>query len=421
LISSQRLSKAMFCQNKAMEKRIHDLASLLHPISLDAFFSTYWEKNFLLVPRVDEGYYEGLLTNKNLEEIISSPDARYPAIMLAKNGVYYPQQAYCEDVKMGHVTFSGVPNLKKLSAEYGKGATIALTSLDRSWRPLGDLCVRLEEQLDHGTNTNVYITAGQTTGFPPHYDTHDIMVLQIAGKKLWRLYEPTINLPDVSQPCEPKSFSPGRQLAEIELHAGDLLYLPRGYGHAATTSKSHSAHVTIGIHVYTWARILKERDPSCVRLEEFRKSLPPGFASRPELRPALKEQLKRMAPAYFTDGNLDRFFDSIVRNVNQVRRRMPGRFRADAIVISVDSLLKTPSEDRYHLSRFIDHPNSAAALTLDFDGNKYSFPAQLEAVLNAMCSRGSFCLKDLPGGVNREAIVDLAGYLQNIGFLTSIG
>jgi hypothetical protein len=30
-------------------------------------------------------------------------------------------------------------------------------------------------------------------------------------------------------------------------------------------------------------------------------------------------------------------------------------------------------------------------------------------------------LKDLPGGVNREAIVDLAGYLQNIGFLTSIG
>jgi ribosomal protein L16 Arg81 hydroxylase len=403
-----------------MEKRTHNLASLLHPISLETFISTYWEKNWLLVQRGDEGYYEGLLTNENLEDIISSPDARYPAIMLAKDGVYYPPQAYCEDVKMGHVTFSGVPNVKKLSAEYGKGATIALTSLDRCWRPLGDLCMRLEEQLDHGINTNVYITAGRTTGFPPHYDTHDIMVLQIAGKKVWRIHEPTIKLPDVSQPCEPKHFSPGPQLAEIELHTGDLLYLPRGYGHTATTSKSHSAHVTVGIHVYTWARLLKERDPSCVRLEEFRKSLPPGFASRAELRPALKEQLKRMSPGHLTNNNLDRAFDSIVRNVNQSRRRMPGRFRADAIAISVNSPLKTPPEHRYHFSRLVDELTNTAVLTLDFDGNKYNFPAQLEALLNAMCSRASFCLMDLPGGLNSEAIVDLAGYLQSIGFLTSI-
>jgi len=404
-----------------MEKRTHNLASLLHPISLDTFLSIYWEKKLLLVQRGDEGYYEGVLTNQNLEDIISSWDARYPAIMLAKDGVFYPPQAYCEDVKMGQVTFSGVPNLKKLSAEYGKGATIALTSLDRSWKPLGDLCMRLEEQLDHGIKTNVYITAGQTAGFPPHYDTHDILMLQIAGKKLWRIYEPTIKLPDVSQPCEPRSYSPGPLLTEIELHAGDLLYLPRGYGHAATTPRTHSAHVTVGIHVYTWAGALREFEPSWVQVEEFRKSLPLGFASRVELRPAMQEQLKRMAPGHFTDSNLDRVFDSIVRNVNQSRRRMPGRFRTDAIVISVNSLLRTPPEHRYHFSRLIDSMNNTASLTLDFDGNKYSFPAQLEPVLNAMCSRRSFHLKELPGGFNSEAIVGLAGYLQSIGFLTSIG
>jgi ribosomal protein L16 Arg81 hydroxylase len=402
-----------------MEKGSLNLASLLHPISVDTFLSTYWEKNWLLVQRGDEGYYEGLLTNQNLEEYISSSDARYPAIMLAKDGVFFPPQAYCDDVKMGQVTFSGVPNLKKLSAEYGKGATIALTSLDRTWRPLGDLCMRLEEELDHGVKTNVYITAGQTAGFPPHYDTHDILVLQIAGNKLWRIYEPTIELPDVSQPCEPKSFSPGPLLTEIELHAGDLLYLPRGYGHAATTSKSHSAHITVGIHVYTWAAVLKEFDPACVRVEEFRKSLPPGFASRVELRPAVKEQLKRMAPGRFTDGDVDRVFDSIVRNVNQLRRRAPGRFRSDAIVISVNSQLKTPPDHQYHFSRLINELNDTAVLTLEFAGNKYSFPAQLEAVLKAMCSRGSFRLRDLPGGLNSGAIVDLAGYLQSIGFLTS--
>jgi len=403
-----------------METPTHSLTSLLRPIPMDTFLSAYWEKNFLLVQRGDTGYYEGLLTNQNLEDFISFSDARYPAIMLAKEGIFYPPQAYCEDVKMGQVTFSGVLNLKKLSAEYGKGATIALTSLDRSWRPLGDLCVRLEAQLDHGVKTNVYITAGQTAGFPAHNDTHDILLLQIAGKKLWRVYEPTIKLPDVSQSCEPKSFRPGPRLAEIELQAGDLLYLPRGYGHAATTSRSHSAHVTIGIHVYTWAGVLKELDPSCVRLEEFRKSLPPGFASRVELRTAMKEQLKRMASGRFTDNNLDRAIDSIVRHVNQQRRRLPGRFRADAIVISVNSLLKTPPHHQYRFSRLINERNDTAVLTLDFEGNTYSFPAQLEAVLNAMCSRESFRLKDLPGGLDSEAIVGLAGYLQSIGFLSPI-
>jgi ribosomal protein L16 Arg81 hydroxylase len=401
-----------------VERRIDDVASLLYPISLDAFLSTYWEKRWLFVQRGHEGFYEGLLTNENLEDFISSADARYPAIMLAKEGVYYPPQAYCDDVKMGYVTFSGVPNLKKLSAEYAKGATIALPSFDRSWRPLADLCRRLEEQLDHGANTNVYITAGQTSGFPPHYDTHDILVLQVAGRKLWRIHEPTITLPDVSQPCDPKSYRPGPLLTELELHAGDLLYLPRGYGHTASTSQSHSSHVTVGIHVYTWARILKESDPSFVQLQEFRGSLPPGFASRAELRPAIKEQLQRMVPGRFTDRNFDRFFDSLVRNVNQTRRRIPGRFRADAIVISMDSLLKTPSAQRYHFSRLSDHRNVTAGLALDFDGNRYSFPAQLEAVLTAICSRSSFRLKDLPGGLNSEVLVDLAAYLQAIGFLT---
>lgn len=404
-----------------MDKPILDLASLLHPVPLDVFFSNYWERNWLLVQRGDAGYYQGLLTNQNLEEFISFSDARYPAIMLAKDGAFYPPQAYCEDVKMGQVTFIGVPNLKKLSAEYAKGATIALTSLDRHWKPLGDLCLKLEEQLDHGVKTNVYLTAAHTTGFPPHYDTHDILVLQIAGKKRWRIHEPTLKLPDISQPCEPKSFSPGARLTEVELRAGDLLYLPRGYGHAATTSDSHSAHVTVGIHVYTWAGVLKEADPSCVRMEELRRSLPPGFASRIELRPAIKEQLRRVAPARLTDSDLDRVLSSALRIVNQSRRRMPGRFRADVAVISANSLLETPPDGLYHFSRHVDGPNNAAVLTLDFDGNKYSFPTQLEGVLEAMSSRRRFRLRDLPGGHNNEALVGLAGYLQNIGFLTSIG
>jgi hypothetical protein len=195
--------------------------------------------------------------------------------------------------------------------------------------------------------------------------------------------------------------------------------MPRGYAHAAATSESHSAHVTVGIHVHTWASVLKELDPSFSRMEAFRRSLPPGFARRAELRPLMREELKRMAPGRLTDRDLDRLFDSLIRNVNQQRRRAPWRFRTDALVISAKSALKIPPRDRYQLSRLVDDVNKTAALTLDFDGNKYSLPAQLETVLDAMCSRGSFRLNELPGGLAEEALVDFAGYLQSIGFLTS--
>jgi len=121
---------------------------------------------------------------------------------------------------MGRVTFIGVPNLKKLSAEYAKGATIALTSLDRHWKPLGDLCLKLEEQLDHGVKTNVYLTAAHTTGFPPHYDTHDILVLQIAGRKRWRIHEPPSSCRYQSTMRTPELQS-RRSLTEVELRAGD--------------------------------------------------------------------------------------------------------------------------------------------------------------------------------------------------------
>jgi len=39
-----------------MDKPILDLASLLHPVPLDVFFSNYWERNWLLVQRGDAGY-----------------------------------------------------------------------------------------------------------------------------------------------------------------------------------------------------------------------------------------------------------------------------------------------------------------------------------------------------------------------------
>jgi Cupin superfamily protein len=392
-----------------MRGSAHDLASLLHPVSLDEFFNSHWERKPLLIQRRGATYYEGLLTNRDLEDIISTADLRYPAIRIAKEGSYYPPHTYTTDVTLGRLTFHGVPDVNKISLEYGKGATISLPYLHRTWGPLGSLCIRLEEVLDYAVHANAYITPGEVAGYPAHYDTHEVLVLQIAGRKKWLIEEPPLKLPHSSQGFKSEDFTPGPRVLETELAAGDALYLPRGYVHSTATSECHSAHVTLGVNVLTWADLARESVPSCLENEEYRRALPPGFASRPELRPAVKERLARMLPAGATD--LDALIDRAIALVQSGRRRIPARFRADVTVITADSLLQMPIEQRYDVAQGKDF------LILDFDGGRFVFPGVMGAFLEAIRARATFRVADLGAGLGTETLLTFARSLQSVGFL----
>jgi ribosomal protein L16 Arg81 hydroxylase len=411
-----------------MVGRTHDLASLLQPVAVNDFFAEHWGKAPLFVQRGDEHYYQELLTNRDIENIISTSDVRYPAIGLAKDGRFYPPNAFTKSVKIGLLSFDGVADLDKISAEYRKGATITMPALHRTWVPLTELCARLEQQLDHSIHSNVYVTPGQAAGFPPHYDTHDVLVLQVAGSKRWRIDEPQIRLPHDSQTFKPQGFIPGPRLMEIELRAGDLLYLPRGYVHSTVTSESHSAHITIGINIYNWidlaasvlASLAADFKQLCIQDEQFREALPPGFASRAELRSGMKQRLAQMLRS--ADGDLDRPIDAFLQSLRAGRIRAPARFETEVKVISASSLLQTPPPHRYRVAHGKDR------LLLNFDGKEHVFlersgatPAQMGATLNAMCTRTVFRVADLPENLDSETMLSFARYLQGINFLQPPG
>ena len=386
-----------------------DLDALLRPISIVEFLSGYWESKPLVIHRGDAGFYEELLTSRDLESIISASDMRYPAIRLAKGGTYYPPQAYTTDITLGRLTFNGVPDVNRISMEYGKGATISLPYLHRTWAPLRALCAQLENALDYAAHANVYITPGEAAGFPPHYDTHEVLVLQIAGRKKWLIDEPPVKLPHTSQEFASSGYTPGPRMMEIELAAGDFLYLPRGYVHSTTTSECHSAHVTIGINVLTWADLARELIPSCVENEDYRRALPPGFANRSDLRPALKQHLTRMLREFPID--CDVLIDRAISVVQSGRQRIPTRFRADVIAIQANSVLQTPIKHRYGTSRSKGH------LIIEFDGRRFAFPQPMGDILEDMCARATFRVVDLAGGRDTEPALSFARALQSIGFL----
>jgi len=312
---------------------IEGFEKLIQPITTDNFFAEYWEKKPLLIQHRNLGYYENLISYHDMENIVSRTDARYPSIKLVKKDAtyydsFYPPELYSTNVKHGSDVFSGMIDTDKVIAAYHSGASVALPELHLSWEPLGALCASLETYFDHAVRANAYITPGNSKGFTLHYDTHEVVVLQIGGKKHWRIYDSPVLLPLVTQKFNPQGYTAPQLLFEIVLEPGDLLYLPRGYVHAAaTTSDIFSAHVTIGITPYTWIDLAAQMFMSCMESARFRRALPPGFARRSELKQSLRQGLIELLDELKENGDYDKFIDPFINRVLSERGRNQGSFQ----------------------------------------------------------------------------------------------
>jgi ribosomal protein L16 Arg81 hydroxylase len=312
-----------------MAGRLSSFMNLLAPVRQKRFFEQHWENQPLHVQRSQSDYYAQLLTNRDVEAVISSGGLRFPAIQLARDGGFFPPEAFTRNIRSGGDVFTGVPDLDRIRAEYQSGATISLPGFHRAWKPLGALAAAIEAEFDHPVHTNVYITPGNAVGFSPHYDTHEVFVLQIAGSKRWRIHRPPLPLPHRSQPFDPRNHGPSAPLFELDLLPGDLLYLPRGFVHTTATSDSFSVHVTLGITVYTWIELLIEWAQLSKHSQSFRRALPPGFAGNEEVRRSLGDQLRRMAAELQSVTDYDMFLDNYLRRVRSARVGPQANFSAD--------------------------------------------------------------------------------------------
>ena len=184
----------------------------------------------------------------------------------------------------------------KLSAQHADGATLVLQSLHRMHPPVGRFCRELAAELGHATQCNAYVTpAGDAQGFDFHHDTHDVFVLQVSGRKRWIVHAPVLPLPLPSQARSGEGLVPegAEPLLDVELEAGDCLYLPRGYVHAALTTDEHSVHLTVGVLSTTWYDVLADAVTLAGREEAFRDALP--VQPRGAVAASLPDLLRRAA------------------------------------------------------------------------------------------------------------------------------
>ncbi|MFD6797682.1 cupin domain-containing protein [Streptomyces cyaneofuscatus] len=230
------------------------LETRLTGLSAEEFARDVWARKPLLTRRASD--FSDLFSAEAVDELISRRGLRTPFLRVAKDGSTLPDATFTSSAGVG-ATISDQLDDTALWRAFADGATLVLQALQRTWGPVGEFGTRLSAQLGHPVQANAYVTPPQSRGFDAHYDVHDVFVLQIAGTKRWLVHEPVHPDPLRDQPwTEHRSAvaEAARGAAHLDtvLEPGDVLYLPRGWLHAAEALGGVSVHLTLGIH--TWTR-----------------------------------------------------------------------------------------------------------------------------------------------------------------------
>ncbi len=386
---------------------------------VERFAAEYWSRQPLLTPAAESGAdYTDLLDAAAVDELLSRRGLRTPFIRMAKQGKVIPSGQFTRSGGVGAGVADQVADDKVLGL-MADGATLVLQGLHRTWPPLVRFGSRLSTELGHPVQINSYLTPPQNQGFAPHYDTHDVFVLQVAGRKRWLVHSPVLTDPLPGQDWERHRAAVTARAAEPPLldellHPGDALYLPRGYLHSAVAQGDTSIHLTVGVHPVTRYALLKHLLAEAADEPSLRASLPLGGDLAGEA--GLAGQLHETVRAFAAFAESDRLAQVAAR----VAGELAGGTRPEPIepLAQLAALAVLTPTARFRLrpglrARVERRPDAVAVTAVD---TSISLPPAAGAALGLVLSGEPVCAATLPG-LDAEAALDVVRRLLTAAVL----
>ena len=266
--------------NEVVERGPSDRPALarLTGIPTSDFAERYWGEQPLLARHPPA--FEDLFSASAADELITDRALRTPFVRMAAEGAILPPDSFTGSGGFGAEGADQLDSAKVLE-QFAGGATLVLQGLHRTWQPIAAFTRQLVSDLGHPAQVNAYITPASSRGFDPHYDTHDVFVIQIAGAKHWTIHEPVHRHPLADQPWTDHRDAVAEQARNTPLidevfEPGDVLYLPRGWIHSAVAQGGTSIHLTIGVRAATRHDLLAGLLAAAKNDPALRRPLPLG-------------------------------------------------------------------------------------------------------------------------------------------------
>jgi lysine-specific demethylase/histidyl-hydroxylase NO66 len=265
------------------------LAWLLEPLSLESFLTEIWTTREHHLKRNRPDYFAGLIDSAIIEEHLQYGRPDRSAVRLIRNADKREPESY---------RFAdGNIDLVRIRNEFADGFTLVLNGLERYLPSCAHLSRAIEAELNFETQVNAYITPPNSQGFLPHYDDHDVLILQIQGCKTWHVYDTVPLVPAHELRLRDLFASDGLPAPrDLVLEPGDVLYLPRGRVHAAEANVEPSIHLTLGIHPPTvLALVTKALEALGYKDDRVLARLPPRYAKNLSVRAQLRDAVREVA------------------------------------------------------------------------------------------------------------------------------
>ncbi len=283
------------------------------------------QTDFRALPSTDRHRYDPLCSIAALDAFLQSGAAQCPPVTMAdasrQGSAGVPDHEFADD--NGRIIPSRVFTL------FDKGATLVVSQFHEHHRPLARFCRGLERLFRHPVQCNIYLTPPGAQGFRVHYDTHDVLVMQIQGAKAWRLWHhQPVPHPTRQTPWPGGKLEPEGEPVKLVMQPGDALYVPRGVLHDAVSQDPTEAslHLTIGLLEPSWTDVLHaaldelEQDDAALRAP-----FPTWRLGEPETMPALLQEVAAKVQSLARPEVLERVAMASLDKLARERLPMVGR------------------------------------------------------------------------------------------------
>jgi hypothetical protein len=393
-----------------MNSRVSDLAAVLFPMPVDDFFRNHFGREFVHIPS-SPAKFADLLPWSAVNQILSYTPLDNPRLRLVREGQLLAPETF---IRYRFNKYSGlsvpIPQISahKLLTHLRGGATLIIDRVNELYRPISFLCSRLEHDFRVYIQANMYAGWCASPGFDLHWDEHDAMILQIAGRKHWKIYGYTMKFPvdRVVDARQPPTHPP---IWEGILTSGDVLYLPRGVWHVALPCNEPTLHVTLGIHNPTALDIIRWLGDS-LRIDELIRMDIPRFAMSEVKNSYVSAVREKIIQAFSDPDLLERFLGSLSDTAEP--QPILGLPWIGSTVIPQDA-------DDYVISLVtfrgmqVTHDSATGDAIVRFRGSSLVFPPAAKAFLDFLRAKSPIRLADFYTAFAKEYDEkSIVGFLQ---------
>ncbi|MEM9684055.1 MAG: cupin domain-containing protein, partial [Pseudomonadota bacterium] len=251
------------------------------PISAEEFFERYQDRTPLHVKGATDKF-SPVFSWADLNTLLNMPNVwTSQTIKVILDGNVLADEQFCRPAygREGQAVLQ--PDPDRLRHFLREGATIVLDFAESLSPSIASVSAALQVWFGGPVTCNIYCSWQAHPGFGSHFDATDVIVMQVVGRKNWRVYEGRFEHPIEAPSYETTGYAQeqheqwkGAELMSVEMQPGDLLYLPRGQYHDALATSEASLHLTFGVTQATGQDVLMQLTETFIDDPLFRKPLP---------------------------------------------------------------------------------------------------------------------------------------------------